>query len=242
MSVSVCMATYNGANYIKEQLESILIQLSPDDEVIISDDGSTDNTISIVNAINDSRIIVIINNANHGVVANFNNALSYAKGDYIFLSDQDDIWLEGRVSRTLAFLEDHDLVVSNCSVIDHNKDIIIGSYFNKTNSKKGFLKNIVSSSYLGCGLAFKRSIYDFFMPIPLNLMMYHDWWIGFIADIKFRVFFDPKPTFLYRRHPNAVSSTVNPNGSHRAMYIKIASRVQLVYKALSRIIRRHYGV
>ncbi|MFQ2484591.1 glycosyltransferase family 2 protein [Aeromonas caviae] len=241
MTVSVCMATYNGANYIKEQLESILIQLSPNDEVIISDDGSTDNTISIIKAINDSRVLLISNNTSHGVVANFNNALSYAKGDYVFLSDQDDIWLEGRVSRTLAFLDEYDLVVSNCSVIDHNKEIIIGSYFNKTNSKKGFLKNIVSSSYLGCSLAFNRAVYDCFMPIPLNLMMYHDWWIGFIADIKFNVFFDPKPTFLYRRHQNAVSSTVNPNGSQRTMYIKIASRVQLVCKALGRFIRTHHG-
>lgn len=240
MRISVCMATYNGANYIKEQLDSILPQLAADDEIIISDDGSTDNTISIVNSINDSRILVISNDTKHGVISNFNNALSYAKGEYIFLSDQDDIWLEGRVSRTLAFLETHDLVVSNCSVIDHNEEKIIESYFDVARSRKGFLKNIVSSSYLGCGLAFNRAVYDCFMPMPLNLMMYHDWWIGFIADIKFRVFFDSKPSFFYRRHQNAVSSTVTPNGSNRTIFIKIASRVQLVYKALSRIIRRHY--
>lgn len=242
MRVSVCMATYNGARYIKDQLESILSQLGNNDEIVVSDDGSTDATLSIIEDINDTRVVIINNNGLKGVVSNFNNALSYAKGDYIFLSDQDDIWLEDRVSRTLGFLKNYDLVVSNCSVIDHNDIEIIESYFNATNSKKGFIKNIISSSYLGCSLAFNRDVYNYFMPIPSNLMMYHDWWIGIIADLKFKVFFDSKPTFLYRRHKDAVSSTVNPAGSSRSIFVKIASRVQLLFIVADRILRKYYDI
>lgn len=91
--ISVCMATYNGEEYIKEQLESILCQLGEMDEIIISDDGSTDNTLNIIESYNDSRIKIHINTGKHGFVYNFENALQKAKGEYIFLSDQDDIWL-----------------------------------------------------------------------------------------------------------------------------------------------------
>lgn len=242
MRISVCMATYNGANYVKEQLESILFQLGDDDEIVISDDGSSDNTLAIIENLNDPRIFIVNNSGMKGVVSNFNNALSYAKGDYIFLSDQDDIWLKDRVSRTLYFLKDYDLVVSNCSVINQNEVKIIDSYFDVANSRKGFIKNIISSSYLGCGLAFNRDVFNYCMPIPLNLMMYHDWWIGVIADLKFMVFFDSKPTFLYRRHQNTASRTVNIDGSKRTTLMKVVSRVQLLFKAIERIIRKKYDI
>ena len=91
--ISVCIATYNGEKYIKEQLLSILPQLGKKDEVIISDDHSTDNTLDIVKGLNDNRIKIVMNNREKGYTSNFENALSYAIGDYIFLSDQDDIWM-----------------------------------------------------------------------------------------------------------------------------------------------------
>ena len=90
--ISVCIATYNGERYIREQLDSILSQLSLDDEVIISDDGSKDSTIEIISSYLDSRIKVFKNNGKHGYVGNFENALNHSSGDFIFLSDQDDIW------------------------------------------------------------------------------------------------------------------------------------------------------
>ena len=91
-SVSVCIATYNGAGFIKEQLDSILMQIPATAEVLIGDDGSVDETISIVEGFNDPRIRVIRNSSNLGYVRNFENLIENARGDYIFLSDQDDIW------------------------------------------------------------------------------------------------------------------------------------------------------
>ena len=241
MRVSVCMATYNGSMYISSQLESILSQLGDNDEIVISDDGSSDNTLSVISDFNDRRIKVITNqSAIKGVVSNFNNALQHASGKYIFLSDQDDVWLENRIINSLELLKDNDLIVSNCIVIDQNGKVVLDSYFDMAKSGRGFFKNLLSSSYLGCGLAFNRKVFDFFMPIPKDLMMYHDWWIGFIADAKFKVYFDQRKSFLYRRHNNTASNTVGK--SNRTFFIKTTSRVQLLFKGVTRLIRRSYDI
>ena len=90
---SICIATYNGEKYIKEQLNSILSQINEDDEIIISDDGSQDKTLDVIQEITDSRIVIIKNDSRrHGIIGNFQNALKHANGEYIFLSDQDDVW------------------------------------------------------------------------------------------------------------------------------------------------------
>ena len=98
--ISICLITYNGEKYINEQLDSILCQLSADDEVVVSDDGSTDRTLSIIRDYNDNRLRIISNSGKHGVVYNVENALREVKGDYIFLADQDDVWLPGKVETT----------------------------------------------------------------------------------------------------------------------------------------------
>ena len=90
--ISVCIATYNGSKYIKEQIDSILPQLDECDEIIVSDDSSTDNTLSILKSYHDRRIIIFTNQKFNSPIYNFENALKHAKGDIIFLSDQDDIW------------------------------------------------------------------------------------------------------------------------------------------------------
>lgn len=87
------MATYNGGQYLKAQIDSILNQLSVNDELVISDDHSTDNTCAIIKQYNDSRVKLVLNELTKGVTHNFENALLHSNGDIIFLADQDDIWL-----------------------------------------------------------------------------------------------------------------------------------------------------
>ena len=99
--VSVCMATFNGAPYLREQLDSILSQLHPADELIISDDHSTDDTRAIIESYRDARIRLIVNPGKRGHVRNFAHAMAHATGDFIALSDQDDIWVENRLERML---------------------------------------------------------------------------------------------------------------------------------------------
>jgi glycosyltransferase involved in cell wall biosynthesis len=102
--ISVCMATYNGAKYIKEQMDSILCQLGKDDEVVVSDDGSTDSTLDIVAEYGDSRIKIVRNTGAHNFIRNFENSLKAAHGDYIFLADQDDVWLPDKVAKIMQIL------------------------------------------------------------------------------------------------------------------------------------------
>ena len=94
---SVCIATYNGEKFIEEQIRSILLQLDSHDEIVISDDHSTDKTIQIIKSINDDRIKIIYNKNNKGYTNNFENAISKASGDFIYLSDQDDVWKPTKV-------------------------------------------------------------------------------------------------------------------------------------------------
>jgi len=129
MNVSVCIATYNGEKYIKEQLTSILIQLEDTDEIIISDDSSTDQTVEIIKSLDDKRISIFEHQIFKSHVYNFENALKHAKGDYIFLADQDDIWLPGKINKTLSLLQNNDLVLSDAIVVDENENILFESFF-----------------------------------------------------------------------------------------------------------------
>lgn len=237
MKISVCMATYNGEQYIREQLDSILVQLGKFDEIIISDDGSSDRTVEIINSFSDSRIIVFTNNCESGVVGNFKNALNNSSGDVIFLADQDDVWLDNRVLIALNHLQTHDAVVMNCMVTDQDLNIIEHSYFNFNNSKTGFFYNLYKSSYLGCCLVFNRNVLDYSLPIPSNLMMFHDWWFGIMLELKFNVYFEQKPLLLYRRHMSTSSQTGNT--SNRNLYEKLYSRLQLVFYVFLHFFRKN---
>ena len=95
--ITVCLAAYNGEKYIEEQINSILCQLSLNDELLISDDGSTDKTIKIISDLNDPRIKLFKNNFK-SVQKNFEFLLQNSIGEIIFLSDQDDIWEKNKIS------------------------------------------------------------------------------------------------------------------------------------------------
>lgn len=233
--ISVCMATYNGEKYIKEQLDSILSQLEENDEVIVSDDHSTDKTLDIVKGLNDSRIKFFLNKNKNGLTYNFENAIKQAEGDYIFLSDQDDVWLPNKIALSLKGLEDNDVVVTNCMLTDSDLNIINNSYFKFNNSKKGFLKNFYKSSYLGCCTGFRKELLSDILPFPANLYLYHDWWIGYIADMKYKVQFIETPCLLYRRHNDSVSPTGDK--SKQSLFKRFRNRFQLLYLANLRLLK-----
>ena len=127
--ISVCMATYNGAPFIERQMRSILCQLGIDDEVIVADDGSTDDTIAILQGMNDARIRIIDGAHRHSPIWNFEKALQQAKGEYIFLSDQDDLWLPEKVEICMEHLRHSDCVVSDCMVVDGDGEVLCESFY-----------------------------------------------------------------------------------------------------------------
>jgi glycosyltransferase involved in cell wall biosynthesis len=231
------MASYNGEKYIKKQIESIIIQLSSDDEIIISDDGSIDNTINIIEGFKDSRIKVFNNQSLRknrkslierfrSATKNFENALKNASGEFIFLSDQDDIWLDNRVEITLQYLKECDLVVSDYSFIDEN-DNPVAEIFNKRNKTKGFISNLITTPYIGCGMAFSKKILINSLPFPKNLFA-HDLWIGFIAQYSGKVLFIDHKLFLHRRHGQNTSYSFER--SKNSLLFKLSYRLDFMIK------------
>lgn len=238
--ISVCIPTFNGEKYIEEQLKSILNQLDFKDEIIISDDHSTDRTIEIVNSFNDSRIKIYENKKrNHYfkfmyTTCNIENALKYSVGDFIYLADQDDIWMENKVSVIQSLFESYDVVLSDCSIIDENSKIISESYFEINKSQKGFVKNIISNSYLGCCMAFNRKV--LFKVIPISrFTVPHDIWIGLISETYYRVCFEPTKLVKYRRHGENLSSSGEV--STNSLIYKIHYRLILFVAIFVRIIK-----
>ena len=206
MKLSVCIATYNGEKYIQEQLLSILHQLDKNDEVIVSDDSSSDRTIEIIKAFKDERVIIYPNQKFRNPALNFENAIKKSSGDIIFLSDQDDIWEDDKVNVMRKYLLDYDLVLSDCRIIDSENKVIGDSFFEIRGSHKGVVNNLYKNSYIGCCMAFRKSLMDVFIPFPKGIYM-HDWWIGITSEIYGKVFFCEDKLVRYRRHENNASPT-----------------------------------
>lgn len=231
--ISVCMATYNGEKYLKEQIDSILIQLSIEDELIISDDGSMDTTLSILASYNDPRIHYMENKGKHGVVSNFENALKHAVGDYIFLCDQDDIWNYDKVKIVISKLKTNDLVVHDAELIDKDGKSMKKNYYSLMHQGTGFLSNLIKTRFLGCCMAFTKEVKEACLPFPKGIAG-HDFWIGIYSILKFKVIFIDDILIKYRRHENNVSfsSEKSKNSLYKKFFL---IRLPILFNILIRI-------
>lgn len=231
--ISVCIATYNGGKYIKEQIESILNQLGSDDEIIISDDGSVDNTIKIINNFDDKRITIVFNELERGYTNNFANAINNARGDFIFLSDQDDVWMHNKVSLTISLLQQFDLVVSDALFVNENLEDLKHTFFSMRGGTKGFYMNLYKSQYLGACLAFKKEILVKLLPFPQKKELCpHDLWISLIAEFYFKTAIINMPLIKYRRHGNNVSTggEVSSNSFFKQIRFRLYCLTQILLR------------
>lgn len=232
--VSVALASYNGEAYIGAQLDSILENLSKTDEIVVSDDGSTDRTREIVTQYQqkDERVR-LIEGPCQGIIANFEHAMKACRGAYVFLSDQDDVWLPNKVERVLETFENEkvSLVIHDAKVCNDNlTEVMMPSFFAYRGSRAGAWKNYVKNTYMGCCMAVKREVLDKIFPIPRDIQM-HDQWIGILSDYYFGTsFFLQEPLLLYRRHQENASDF-----SHNSVMVMIKNRVLLGRRILSHI-------
>lgn len=226
--ISVCMATYNGARFVKEQLESILSQLpeeTSEAEVVVSDDGSSDDTLKIIRQLNDPRVRILDSyersDEHLGPVYNFERALKAARGDLIFLSDQDDIWMKGKVQNVVETVTERAsngnsavLVVHNSLFIDASGNDCGKKMWDARPFKRGPLRNWIKNSYTGCCMAFSRPVLDAVLPFPKNLPM-HDQWIGLMTELLFGsdcVIALDSPLIQYRLHENNATHLLGAAG------------------------------
>ncbi|GAB2697338.1 glycosyltransferase family 2 protein [Mucilaginibacter koreensis] len=203
--ISVAMCTYNGERYLREQIESILHQTHTNLELVIVDDGSTDRTFELAQtyAQQDKRVRCIKNEHNLGFNRNFEKALSLTTGEYIAISDQDDIWELNKLELLLAHIGDNWLVFSNSVNMSPEGErlptlLLDGFNFEKSNYRGMLLQNWVT----GHTTLFKRELLAYILPFPQK--GYYDWWMGFIAFYHHKITYLNKALTHYRVHAASV--------------------------------------
>lgn len=207
LSISVAMAVYNGELYLKEQIDSILVQLERTDELVISYNESTDNTLAILNeyAENDPRIKVF-ECSEKGVIANFENAIKNCSNDIVFLSDQDDVWVKNKVNVMLSNFDNDEIgcVIHRPEFVDSElKPIEVPDVEENVKYIKP-VNILVKNEAQGSCMAFRTSYKDKILPIPRDLPM-HDSWIALVISNVAKVKLIPDKLILYRQHGNNVS-------------------------------------
>ncbi|PKD10925.1 glycosyltransferase-like protein [Bifidobacterium longum] len=229
-TVSVAMAVYNGEKYLKKQIESILVQLAADDELVISYDSSTDNSYQIISeyASNDSRVKILRNNR-PGIVNNFNNALAACSNDVTFISDQDDLWLENKRNIMVDVLNESgaDLAVHNVVHIDENDCVISDPLFKEYHIHKGLLRNFVMPRYSGCCMAFPSKAKRIILPMPESVLNY-DHWIGMACEVFGTVIFVDDILLGHRLHDSNVTT------SRRPLPVILNQRINLLQELLKK--------
>ena len=210
--VDILLATYNGEKYIREQIDSILNQTYKEFRLLISDDGSTDGTRDILNEYKakDDRIEIFMQEENLGVVKNFEFLLKKVEAKYYMFSDQDDIWKDEKIEKSLNKIEEgFDLVYSDLEVVDENLNVTYESYWKLKGIYKKIKKyNNFESLYLnnfitGCTVISKKELIDSFMPLPnISKFVLHDYWISLIISQNGKIAYIEEPLIKYRQLKN----------------------------------------
>ena len=220
MKISVAMCTFNGQKFIEEQLVSIFNQTLKIDELVIYDDCSTDNTIDIIrsfiNCHQDFPIFLHKNENNIGFRGNFRKAVSDCTGDYIFFSDQDDIWDPSKVEYMVTVFKQHPdclTLISDYYIIDENKTRI-----NETNEVQSLTvservllapeelvklqveEGLMGTVGQGCATAVSRTLAEMYLRCDLNWA--HDHLVDCIAALHNGLYFTKKKLIDYRVHEN----------------------------------------
>lgn len=231
--ISVCLASYNGQNYINIQIDSILNQLSTYDELIIVDDCSSDNTVDIIKNINDNRIKLYINKNNIGHVKSFEKALELSNGEIIFLSDQDDFWLNGRIDYMTKLLDASNsalLILTNYYTTNEQsvfQNKVMPSFFKKTDRFVNIIRIFTgSSNYYGSMMALKRDLVHLSLPFP-HFVKAHDLHLALSANI-FGEVIQVNDVYTLRTITGS-----NLSSSNRSILQKILFRIYLFRSLLS---------
>ena len=239
--VSLCMCTYNGEQYLAQQISSIDSQSAVIDEVIVIDDCSTDTTWSILQEWRHSNNNIIIHrhSFNWGVISSFEHALQCCSGDIIILSDQDDIWLSTRVASIRNSLEplvrEPYIFIHDSFIIDGQNQLHPSSFFRLRGSfRPNLISNFIKNKYIGCCMAFTRPLLAMALPFPRYCSM-HDQWLGLFGDITGNVIYYPDSLLYYRRH----SSNVTHLASNSNLLLILKHRIQYfvcLLQALQRLL------
>jgi glycosyltransferase involved in cell wall biosynthesis len=248
-TVAVVVATYNGATYLPPQLESIIKQTHKPSQIIIIDDASSDDTVTIAQAFAaaHSEVMVVQNETRLGYIKNFEKGMLLANAHYVALSDQDDIWVPHKLEKLLASIGDQMLAYSDSELIDSNGYLL----HKKMSSIKNQLAYHTPIMYAigawapGHAMLFKKELIDKAVPFPS--LVTHDFWLGFVATCYSTVVYVNEPLVHYRQHTqNAIGAdtTKNKTVSLAQAQKKQQARVrmQLLYNKVKETGHKHADV
>lgn len=224
--ISIAMATYNGAQYIQEQIESIQRQTIQDFELIICDDGSTDNTCDIINQLqkNDNRIRLIKNEHSLGFKNNFLKAISLCRGEFVALSDQDDVWYENHLSILYSAIQNSgkSLAVGDADMVDSElRPLGLTNFhwmsFDRRDANEMEMVDSIAlwrGMLTGMNMMFTKKMYNMILQMPKDCL-YHDVWISLLACFFGGVIIVDKSISAYRRHGKNVTIHIKNNRHNR---------------------------
>lgn len=214
--VDILLGTYNGESFLSEQINSIINQNHTDWKLIIHDDNSTDNTVSIIHQyVEDypNKIIFLNDNISFGnALENFSYLLEHTKASYIMFCDQDDVWLPNKIEITLVKIKETKkefpdmpvLVHTDLKVVNSDLNILSDSYWSYQGIDPDYdtlNRLLVQNVITGCTVMINKKLADMALPIPKGAIM-HDWWLGLVASSVGKIVYIDTATMLYRQHAN----------------------------------------
>lgn len=230
--IIILLSTYNGEKYLKEQLDSLFSQTYQNFKIIARDDGNIDNTIEILKSYN---IKILDSKENLGAKRSFADLLNYAvvnsDGEYFMFCDQDDVWKNDKVEKTLAKMQEMErkfgdipiLLHTDLEVTDERLNTINSSFmdFQKIDPMKNKFHNLlIQNTITGCTMMINRKLAQICLPIPDGAIM-HDWWIGLTASKFGKIGYLNETTIKYRQH---ASNTIGAKGFDISFVLKSVSK------------------
>ena len=229
VKISIAMATYNGEKFLEEQMDSIISQTYSNWELIVSDDGSSDGTVDIINSYmqKDARIKYYHNTQKHGCAGNFESALKYCTGDYIAFCDQDDVWTPDHLDYLYSIIGDKSIAFADAEAVDVNLNTLNffwGEKFLITEEhlNKDLLLHLIFLNFVqGTAILFGRDFLQF-LPFPDNL--FHDHWAAIVAVLQNGIAYSSKSILKYRQHGNNTCGVMESSFKYKLK--KLRSEVQ----------------
>lgn len=207
--ILILLSTYNGERYLPEQIDSILNQYNVDVQILVRDDGSNDNTLSVLNSYANTEKIDIIKGDNIGVIGSFFSLMREAVKrdfDYFAFCDQDDVWMNDKLKIAVDILSGHQnepaLYMSSFQMVDENLHSIPTNIFRPNISVEGAF---ASNCGTGCTMVFNKKLLEKSLVSNCDDVLMHDYWVYLVCLLTDGyVYYDETPHIYYRQHGNNV--------------------------------------
>ncbi len=229
--VSIVLTTYNGQTFLKEQLDSLISQSYPNIEIIAVDDGSTDDTVRILNdyAARHPDMKVTVNEANLGFIKNFEKGCLISRGDLIAFCDQDDYWKPDKIEKMASNIGEHHMIFCDSRLCGHELQDLGRNISDIVNFRSfdNCLQLSVLCRMYGHTLLITRALFNY--AYPFLEMIPHDWWLPYTATLHGGIKFLPEPLVLYRQHASNVYGVIGGKRKNKNRRDRARKRLEILH-------------